>query len=521
MANRQNKIDPATALPLLRKHLSETDDANFLCMIWAVHAIQDGRSGAAARFLNYPKEAVTQDLTSKYTAHPWNLETLVTIDFNTPKAETPNRHLNTREFNTVADIVNLLHSVEDHETPGRIDETNVLMEVHRIGHRQFGWQRRFASFIDIYRYMFVYGQGECAAYFESTYGVSVANFLGVAFAYFAYLMRGPWCIPIPNMDFLGIPPDAIESSLKLLSGDIWFVRRESRQLLNKFEGSAGSTLPVIYQPSYLRIRPIISRDLGRRREYIAPLPALIVMRATTGLYYDLQSGGTRITNDAATRFEEYARRSIKAHCPGFECEPAVRYRYKKNPVDTPDVLLMQAGRVVAVFECKATKLTFEAQYAEDPVESARDGYAQIAKAIFQLWRFFSHVRRGIIKFDVAADAPAVVLTMDAWTQMSRQLREKLTADARRIADEKEPDMTDEDRRHPIFCPIRELDSMLMLSDEGQLLAAFKAGAEPFYQGWSIEQVRAEAVPQLDKAKKFAFDPSDLLPWWKRKSSGAA
>lgn len=369
--------------------------------------------------------------------------------------------------------------------------------------------------------MFIYGQGECASYFERTHGVSVANFLGVAFAYFSYLMSGPWCPPIPRLDILGIPSDALENSLKLLSGDIWLVRHESRQLLSKFEASAGSTLPVIYQPSYLRIKPIVRRDLGYRKQYIAPLPALIVLRATMGLYYDIQSGGTTITNDATSRFEEYARQSIKAHCPGFECAPAARYRYKKNPVDTPDVLLMQAGRVVAVFECKATKLTFEAQYADDPVESAKDGYAQIAKAIFQLWRFFSHVRRGIIAFRVDTDASAVVLTMDAWAQMSRPLRDRLVAEARKISIDKEPDMIDEDRRHPIFCSIRELDVMLTLSNEEQLLAALNAAAEPYYQGWSIEQVRNHAVPKLDEAKPFAFDPSELLPWWKKKPSGAA
>ncbi|MER8734716.1 hypothetical protein NKH28_34075 [Mesorhizobium sp. M1227] len=351
--------------------------------------------------------------------------------------------------------------------------------------------------------------------------MTIADFFAVAFSYFAHLMRGPWSPPIHDLSFLGISSDAVEKSLKLLSADIWSARHESRQLLSKFEASARSILPVIYQPSHLRIKPIIRRDLGLRQQYIAPLPALIILRATVGLYYDLQGGGTTITNEATKRFEDYARRSISAHCPGFECAPAVKYRYKKNPVETPDILLMQAGRIVAVFECKATKLTFEAQYADDPVESANDGYAQIAKAIFQLWRFFSHVRRGIIKFDIDADAPAVVLTMDAWTQMSRPLRDRLITEARKISYEKEPDMTDEDRRHPIFCPIRELDVMLTLSNEEQLLAAFRAGCEPYYQGWSIAQVRADAVPTLKGTKKYAFDPSELLPWWAKKLDGAA
>lgn len=514
-----NRVDPAKALELLKWGFSNTDDGYVLCMIWAAHAIQDGREGHAKRFLNFPKEAVTTSLDSKYRAFPWDLETLITVDFNTLKLRTAVAPLKTNEFNTVADVVNLLRSAEDNETPGRVDETNVLMELHRISHRQFGWQRNFANTQDIYRYIYIYGQGDCAAFFEAKYGVSIVEFFAVAFAYYAYLSRGPWCSPLKELDAFSVSSDALSKSLSLLSCDVWQARRKSKELLSKFAENAESELPTIYQPSYLRIKPIVRRDLGLRQEYIAPLPTLIVLRATLGLYYDLQGGGTSITNDATMRFEQYARRTITAHCPGFEAMPAFQYVHKGNRVDTPDALVRRDGSVVAVFECKATKLTFEAQYAEDPVEAAKSGYSQIAKAIFQLWRFFSHVRRGIIDCDVAPDAPAIVLTMDAWTQMSRGLRDTLVAEAIKIAEEKEPDLIEEDRRHPIFCPIQELDRILVTSNEDQVLATFRAGKELHYQGWSIQQVRDDAVPALTEEKRYAFDPSELLPWWRKLPDG--
>lgn len=504
-------------MPMLRKKLADTEDPAFLCMIWAVHAIQDKRAMQAAKFLNHPKEAATTDIQSKYTAYKWDLETLITLDLNTPKtrgAVWRQQPMDTRDFNTVADIVNLLRAVENHESSGRVDDTNILLELHRIGHRQFAWQRGFARAHDIYRYLYIYGQGECATYFESTYGVSVVDFFTVAFCHLGYLIQGPWRERISDLELLGVSQDAVDKSLALLSGDIWEVRRHSKQLLIKFEKSMGTTLPVIYQPSYLRVKPIIRRAVGLRSQYIAPLPSLIVMRASMGLYYDLQNGGTAVTNDATKRFEVYARRSIKAHCPGFDPAPALEYTYNKNPVETPDILLNRDGRIVAVFECKATKLTFEAQYGDDPSESAKNGYSQIAKAIFQLWRFFSHVRRGIIELDIAPDAPAIVLTMDAWTQVSRALRDAVVAEAEKIAAAREPQINEEDKRRPVFCPIQELDHMLTVSDEDQLLAAFRAATDVHYQGWSIREVRNAAVPRLEKEKDFAFDLSEILPWWK-------
>lgn len=485
-------------------------------MVWAADAIQDNRVGQAAKFLNHPKEAETADIISKYAVHKWDLETLITLNLNTLKTSRmmTRKPLDTRNFSAVADVVNLLRTVEDHETPGRVDETNVLLEVHRISHRQFAWQRGYARPRDIYRHLYIYGQGECAAYFQKTHGVSVLDFFTVAFGHFGYLAQGPWLERVPDLEILGVSKDAVDKSLMLLSGDIWAVRRESKALLSKLEKSSGTRLPVIYLPSYLRIKPIIRRAVGLRDRYIAPLRSLILMRATVGLYYDLQTGGTTVTNDATNRFEEYARRSIKAHCPNFEPAPAVEYTYKKNTVESPDILLKQGGCIVAVFECKATKLTFEAQYGNDPAESAKSGYSQIAKAIFQLWRFFSHVRRGIIELEVAPDAPAVVLTMDAWTQMSRELRDTVIAEAEQIATAREPEIGEEDKRRPVFCPIQELDNMLTVSNEEQLLATFRAATDVYYQGWSVSQVRADAVPKLEKEKNFAFDLSEFLPWWK-------
>ncbi|RFB82349.1 hypothetical protein B5K08_32150 [Rhizobium leguminosarum bv. trifolii] len=512
------RIDIENALPKLRQMMADTNDPEFMCMIWSVHAIQDRVFRNSARYFNFPKQAATSDFLSEWRAQKWDLETLVTLYLNTPKGNRPFWQcspMNTREFDTVASLVNLLFAAQDFEGRGRIDHTNIMLEMHRISHRQFAWQRGFVRSVDVYRALYIYGQGECARFFQEAYGVSIMDFFTVAFAHMGYLAQGPWSKRVSNIDILGVSQDAIDKSLALLSADIWDMRRESMKLLAKFEKSLGISLPVIYQPSYLRIRPIIRRGQASGDLYIAPFPELITFRATVGLYYDLQPGGTMVTNDAATRFEEYGRKVLKAYCPAFDPMPAVQYVFKKNNVDTPDILLKKDGVIVAVFECKASKLSFEAQYGDDPVEDAKTGYSQIAKAIFQLWRFFSHVRRGLVKLDaeVAADAPAIVLTMDAWTQMSHELRARLIADAEDMVEEKEPEITAEDKRHPVFCPIQELDHMLATSTEGQLLTAFKTAIEPEYTGWSIREVRKRAAPAVDEDKEFPFSLQEFLPWW--------
>lgn len=291
------------------------------------------------------------------------------------------------------------------------------------------------------------------------------------------------------------------------------MRRESAAMLQKFQEALKTKLPVAYFPSYLRIKPIIrSAAMGDR--CIAPLHQFILMRATVGLFYDIIGGGTKVMNDARDRFEEYGRKVIEAYCPEFKADPALQYKYNKQNVDTPDILMKQNGNIVAVFECKATKLTFQAQYGDDPAEDAKDGYLQIAKAVFQLWRFFSHVRRGFIELPIAGNASAIVLTMEPWTQTSKELRVEMMKEAERLVAEKDPDITEEDRKFPLFVPITELERIMSESTHEQVLATFHAATNDRYDGWGIREIRRDAVPDKQEPKRYPFDPSELLPWWK-------
>jgi hypothetical protein len=168
--------------------------------------------------------------------------------------------------------------------------------------------------------------------------------------------------------------------------------------------------------------------------------------------------------------------------------------------------------VVAVFECKATKLTFEAQYGDDPIENARTGYAQISKAIFQLWRFFSHVRRGIIEVGMDQAAYGVVLTLEPWTQMGGGLRQRIIDEANAMASEKDPEISNEDKRRPVFCPIQDLEELLAISNEDELLQTFQLAIDERYSGWGLRQLRTKVGADQPR-KDFTFKLSEFFPWW--------
>ncbi|UVC12132.1 hypothetical protein IHQ71_28430 [Rhizobium sp. TH2] len=497
---------------MLLRRLADTDDGPILSMVWAVHALQSGRAEHAQHMMLHTPVVVTNDPTSEYMVHKWELETLLTVTLNMQKDIVPvflKMPINTSDFDSFAGVLNLLKDSEDAQST-RLTPENVMSEFHRISHRQFPWQIGWHNVANLYRHAFVYGQGLCDEYFKKTYGLSISDFMACCFVLWVQTQLAPWCAPLTKFP-VDVPEDAMEKTMAMVSGELWTTRRKSFELFQTL--AAGKDMPVAYHPSYLRLKPIIRA--APRNHYIAPLPELILFRATVGLYYDLFAAGTTVMNDARARFEEYARQLIKAYIPGFDPCPAEEYKYKNSEAETPDILLKRDGKIVAVFECKATKLSFQAQYADDPASEAKNQYDQIANAVFQLWRFFSHVRRGIIKQDLADEVAAVVLTMEPWTQTSSELRATMVAEAEKLAATKEPEMTAEDKRVPLFVSISEMEHMLAHSTEEDVQETFRAGAhDAKYRGWSVREIRRNAVKEVRPSQKYPFEPGDLLPWWK-------
>jgi|GEM_PF-1005014 len=78
-----------------------------------------------------------------------------------------------------------------------------------------------------------------------------------------------------------------------------------------------------------------------------------------------------------------------------------------------------------------SKLTFEAQFSEFPFETAEKAYAQIVKAVTQLWQFFSLTRtEKYTGRKISKTAHGVVLTIDSWMQMSQPLHAQVFAQAK-------------------------------------------------------------------------------------------
>ncbi len=225
-----------------------------------------------------------------------------------------------------------------------------------------------------------------------------------------------------------------------------------------------------YKPSLLREYPCLRFANGRTH---APIPDLIVLRGTSGLFYDLIKGPEDVKNEIAGRFEQYCYKLLNATLPELDTARSFQYRARKgNDFASPDIVLYREGRVSIAFECKATRMSHRARFAEDPAAEDQRGYAEIANGVFQLWRFASHIRRGIAgNLQLDANPIGVVLTLDTWLTMAMPLQDKMLALALEIAAKRDPEISEQDRIPIVFCPVVDLEQTLERATPASFLSA--------------------------------------------------
>lgn len=497
----------------LNKLVSRAGDEEFMQLLWATHILQTENPDPARKFIlpeTIPDGAISTLMPSEYSLHKWEIETLanelMTIPKAKPKKNGPTSLLRCNHFGAVAGCVNWLRKLENAEFRIRKNRQDIFIEMGRIAARQFDWQRGFANIPQFYRNAFVYGQGSCAVQFEETHGISLNRFSQIGFMLFASLMDSPIVRNDDTWAKLGVSWTEVEKVLALIAMPFPKAVALARSMRRK-------TIHTADKPSILRQAPCLR--FGKEGERIrAPLPELILERVTSGVFYDVVGGGGSIRNDYGRRFEDYCARLLAETLPGLEWEREFSYRKKPNNFDSPDVLCGQHGKISVVFECKATRMSQQAMFGLNPMEAG--GYQDMTKAIFQLWRFFSHCRRRHTGRTADDDAVGVLLTLDNWLVMADTMRKQVLAGAEEMALEKDPEITEADKKPIIFVPVPELERTLSTSTEATFLQTLKSSNTDKYRGWLLDSVHADLVkgtvhPSRDYP--FADELGKLLPWW--------
>ncbi len=416
------------------------------------------------------------------------------------------RTLRWDNFQAATQCINWLRKLENVEYRIQKRPEDIFVEMGRIAARQFDWQRGYANIPQFYRNSFVYGQGECAEYFERAHGITINRFSEIGFMLFVSFTHSPVVRDDASWTKLGVAWDEVEHVLNIIAMPYSVAAKLARVERRKVIHTAD-------KPSILRRAPCLR--FGKHGERIrAPLPELILERVTSGMFYDVVGGGGPIRDDYGRRFEDYCARYLADALPGFEWEREFDYRKRPNTFATPDILCSAKGQLVIAVECKATRMSQQAMFGRNPIDAR--GSQDLIKAVFQLWRFFSHCRRGLVGREVAEEVVGVVLTLDNWLSLAETLRKRVLEDATKMAHDKDLEITEVDRKPIVFVAVPELERTLSAATEGTFRNALCQANSDKFAGWRLDGILRDLLEDKDREGRgypYTDNLGELLPWW--------
>lgn len=491
----------------LQRLLAHSIDESMISLLSAVVATQKGSDAARVSLRDLPSEAVGAELGSPYHVPLWSIETLVNELLSTPKPPGwgvgRTLVLNADLFRTVRELHGVLVKLENAEDGIFLQKHDVFDEMARIAQRQFPWQRGTTNMPHLYRSMLLYGTGTARDFFETDLGIPLPDFVKTGVCMSASLAASDLVRRDRDLSTIGISAGMREAALSRLVLPHAEARGRAAEMRKGNRHTA-------YRPSVLRDFPIIAFGTSGER-LRAPIPELIMYRCTTGLYLDVVRGGSTVWTDIGRRFEGYVLEYLQAMMSPYDVVGERVYGPKKARHRTPDILAGRHGRIVVAVECKAKRMSFDARYADDPVATASVGYDELAKGMFQIWRFFSHARRGLTgDIVVAPDCRGVIVTADSWLTMASRHAEHVLSSAKALADA-EGHIEECDRREIAFCPIDDVEFALQHGTGDSFLDACREVSSGERKGFMLS-VAHMATRQDERPYPFRSRVEALLPW---------
>ncbi|TPK32470.1 hypothetical protein FJ492_27485 [Mesorhizobium sp. B2-5-4] len=463
----------------LRDLLSIAEPTEFLQLVWSLASLHEGEFGRARRFgPNFGPQEMEQ-AKERFRFAPWLLETLVN-EYLTTSLKSGPRRLNVQNHNAANALISKLVELENAEDGVWLKTGNILHLVGHLAQRQFPWQRGYDYFLQLYRSLFVFDFPDALARFEENVGISVERFAFCGFALRAHLQDRPFASMSIDLSEVKISERERDIVFKKLSLPLLQARRTASTL----RGEAGLTG---YKKSALRLSPCIVLPGGTH--LMAPLPALITLRISNGIYYDIVGPGG-INEQMGKRFEDYVAMLIDGFLPEITAIREKPYAPKKGMnYRSSDLALLSGGTVSLLIECKAKRASHASKFAESAAEA--EGLTDLAYGIFQVWRHIAHRRLGHVdgdlKFSLAIKG--VLLTLDTWADMSSTLQAEIFRLAHEIRQAKGAEIIEEDLIPVGFMHIQDFEGLLSTATASSLIAAVELWLHhPEYKGWSLWSV---------------------------------
>jgi len=401
-----------------RNYMRQFDLLSSLVDIWrySLHIMEDEPLPA-----DYAvgKSSLTLNSLKEYL-YPWDLDILVKEVVLNAGTQGDRDLKKWRDLATAINHIRLLEDAAFVRSDG--EQPDVILELHRIAHRQFPWQTKIGV-NPMMRVFKVFGGDAVEAIVRRELGVSTRQFLLLGAAVSGRFLKNWGMSTSRDYGVLGVSTEVSEAFFGRITCAL-------DELKEKIAERQSYDRDWAYTWNPLEATPLVSFHPEFPDRVICPIPRYLSRRVSTGIFYDLVRS-TDFDNPFGNSFQAYVGAVINATCPQppfvvLAEEPYYVGSQKMHGVDW----VLSDGTGHLFVESKTKRLTLSARTLSDTDALERD-LVVMARAITQHYRNIRDALAGKTRWapNVLPIYP-LILTLEDWFMLSPRVDEMLNKHVR-------------------------------------------------------------------------------------------
>lgn len=244
--------------------------------------------------------------------------------------------------------INKIKDIDGKISQSLINTSNVLLELHRLGHQQFPWQLKNPSEEYLTRYFKIFSEPSLAKLVNNSIGVSIQDFYIIATALWGLFLDKIALDFPPKIE--GIP----EIDLEKLSAFISHLSCDLDEYRNKIRVGQELNEKFKYSPAIGRYFPIIRMKYFGKDSLVCPDSTLFFWRITDGLYYEIYKLAG-FDNNFGSSFQRYVGEVLEKACKKLKYFEEKEYGSRHSRKDSIDWIV--EDETCALFiECKTKRM---------------------------------------------------------------------------------------------------------------------------------------------------------------------
>lgn len=339
-----------------------------------------------------------------------------------------------RHANRLLKAVGMLRELENdlHGAFREIMQPNIMLEMYRLSHRQFPWQRQLDERALI-RYFKIFGHPDFAGMLENTMQITASELYTFGLALIGNYMTTFGFNATGRIDIPNVRQSSWESFKNNFASTL-------PQLRQEIAATHVIDQDYAYLVNPLRYKPLLRLDLNGQEILAAPVPTFLYQAFTEGVYYRLINESD-FANTFGKAFARYVGEVLNA-CSirqNYTVLPEEEYHIGTQRHDTVDWIVSDATGDLFI-ECKAKKLRQESRVRIASRESLEGDLETMSKAIAQVYTTLNDALNGAYPTWRPRNLPiySIIVTLEEWylydmygdkllPAIDRKARERLAA----------------------------------------------------------------------------------------------